>query len=155
MFKSNYIIIPVVVVVIAILGGLITCQGMDWYNLLKLPSFTPNSSIISIAWIIILILSISSALIFYNRAFRNTRFVVVMTLFLINGALNLLWFYLFFNLHLVGAAIVEMIFLEATILGLIVLIRFSSKTASALLYPYAIWVAFTTYLAYQILLLNI
>ncbi|MBU3918362.1 tryptophan-rich sensory protein [Patescibacteria group bacterium] len=154
MFKPNYIIIPLITLVIAVFGNLITSQGMDWYNLLKLPSFTPAGAIIGIVWTIIFILTAISVLIFYNRAFHNSRFVIVITLFLINGVLNLLWSYLFFNKHLVGAAILEMLFLEATIIALIILIRFSSKIASILLYPYAIWVIFATYLAYQVLLLN-
>jgi len=154
MIKPNYILIPLFVLVIAVLGNIITAQGLDWYSRLNLPLITPPGFIIGIIWSVIFILTTISALIFYNRAFRNLRFIFVITLFLINGALNLLWSYLFFNLHLVGASIVEMLFLEATVIALIFLIRFSSKKASVLLYPYAIWVIFATFLAYQILLLN-
>jgi len=154
MFKLNYIIIPLFALALAALKGLTTAQGMDWYNLLELPSLVPAGVVVIIIWIISSILTTISALIFYNRAFRNLRFIFIITLFLINGALNLLWSYLFFNLHLVGAAIVEMLFLGATVIVLIILIRFSSKIASILLYPYAIWVIFATYLAYQVLLLN-
>ena len=152
--KINYIIIPLFVLVVAVLGNLTTAQGMNWYDKLKLPSITPPGFVIGIVWSIIFVLSTFSALIYWNRAYRNFRFVLVMVLFIINGILNFLWSYLFFNLHLVGAAVVEMVLLEATVIILIILIRFSSKTASVLLYPYAIWVIFATFLAYQILLLN-
>jgi len=154
MIKPNYFIIPIVVFLTSTLGGFITSKGMDWYKGLNLPEITPPGYVISIAWTIIFILTAISCLIYYNKAFRNARFVFVITLFLINAGLNILWSYLFFNLHLVGAAILEMIILEATVLLLIYLVRPTSKLASALLYPYAAWVVFATYLAYQTLLLN-
>ncbi len=152
--KINYFVIPLSVLAVAVLGGLATARGMDWYDSIKQPSVTPPGFVFSIAWTIIFILTAISVLIYWNRAYRNLRFVFVITLFLLNGLLNVLWSYLFFNLHLVGAAIVEMIFLEITILALIILTRHNSRTASILLYPYAFWVIFATYLAYQILLLN-
>jgi len=154
MIKPNYILIPLFVLVIAVLGNIITAQGLDWYDKLNMPSITPPGFIIGIIWSVIFVLSAFSALIYWNRAYRNFKFLLVIVLFIVNGILNFLWSYLFFNLHLVGASIVEMLFLEATVIALIFLIRFSSKKASVLLYPYAIWVIFATFLAYQILLLN-
>jgi len=154
MLKLNYITIPLSTLIVAVLGNIVTIQGMDWYNRLDLPSITPPGFVIGIVWSIIFVLSTFSALIYWNRAYRNFRFVLVIVLFIINGMLNFLWSYLFFNLHLVGASIVEMLFLEATIIALIILTRHSSRIASVLLYPYAIWVIFATFLAYQILLLN-
>lgn len=154
MFKPNYIIIPLIVFCISFFGSLITTNGMAWYDKLILPIFTPAGAIIGAVWTIIFILSTISVLIYWNRAYRNLRFIIVVTLFILNGILNLLWSYLFFGLHLVGASILEMIILEATVIALIALVRYSSKTASILLYPYAIWVAFATFLAYQVLLLN-
>lgn len=154
LLKPNYFIIPLITAAVAFFGSFITAKGMDWYGLLKLPSITPAGGLISAAWTIIFILATISALIFYNRAYRNLRFILVISLFLINAGLNVLWSYLFFGLHLVAASILEMLFLEATVIALIVLIRHSSRLAAILLYPYALWVAFVTYLAWQILLLN-
>jgi len=154
MFKLNYILIPLFVAIIVLFCSLIATQGIGWYNLLKLPSFIPTIVVGSIIFIIIFILTAFSALLYWNRAYRNFRFLIVIILFIINGILVFLWSYLFFNLHLVGAAIVEMLFLETTIIALIALTRHSSRTASIFLYPYAIWIVFVIYLVYQILLLN-
>jgi translocator protein len=153
--RLNYVIIPLFVFLFAFIGSLVTRQGMDWYEGLILPSFTPSGAIISSAWSIIFVLTAISVLIYWSRAYRNLRFVIVISIFIINAILNVLWSYLFFGLHFVGASILEMIFLEATIITLIVLIRRTSRIASILLYPYAIWVIFATFLAYNILLLNI
>ncbi len=154
MFRPSYIIILLIVFFISLFGSLITNNGMAWYNKLLLPSFTPSGAIIGAVWTVVFILSAISVLIYWNKAYRNLRFIVAITLFIINGILNVLWSYLFFGLHLVGASILEMIILEATVIALIFLVRYSSKRASILLYPYAIWVAFATSLAYRVLLLN-
>jgi len=68
--------------------------------------------------------------------------------------LNVFWSYLFFNQHQILASIIEMIILDTTVIVLILLLWPISKLASYLLMPYAVWVAFATYLTYQILLLN-
>lgn len=152
--KIYLIIIPLITVTVALSGSLITDRGMDWYNQIKLPVWTPSGEIIGIAWTLIFIFTTYSAMLFWNRGFRNKRFWAVIVLFLLNGALNALWSFLFFGLHYVGASILEMIILEITTIALVVLIRPTSRLASILLYPYAIWVAFATYLAYSVLILN-
>ncbi|MBU3964636.1 tryptophan-rich sensory protein [Patescibacteria group bacterium] len=152
--KIYLIIIPLITVIVALSGSFVTSRGMDWYNQINLPAWTPSGDIIGIAWTLIFILATYSAILFWNRGFRNKRFWIVIALFLLNGALNALWSFLFFGLHFVGASILEMIALETTIICLIFLIKPTSRLASILLYPYAIWVAFATYLAYSILMLN-
>jgi len=152
--KYHYLIIAIIVFIGAFLGSNITTQNLDWYDGIKLPQWTPDGSIISIAWTIIFILLILSIGIYYDRAFRNKKFYFVLILFIINLILNTSWSYLFFGFHLVGASILEMIILEITTICLIILIRPTSRLASMLLYPYAIWVGFATILAYNIFLLN-
>jgi tryptophan-rich sensory protein len=153
--KIYFIIIPLIVFIVALSGSLITSRGMDWYNQINLPAWTPAGSVIGIIWTLIFILTAISAILFWARGFRNRKFWTVIILFLVNGILNSLWSFLFFGAHLIGASILEMIVLEITIIFLIILIKPTSKLASVLLYPYAIWVAFATYLAYSTLILNI
>lgn len=153
--KIYLIIIPLITVIIALSGSSITSRGMDWYNQINLPVWTPAGSIIGMVWTIIFILTTISAILFWARGFRNRKFWIIISLFVFNGILNVFWSALFFGFHLIGASILEMIILEITTLCLIFLIRPTSRLASILLYPYAIWVAFATYLAYSTLILNI
>lgn len=154
MSKANYILIPLVVVVVALLGNWFTGGGMEWYETLSLPSFTPPGYAIGIVWTAIFILGAVSALLFWNKAGRAKYFYGVASLFILNAVLNALWSYLFFVRHLLGLAVVEMGLLNLTTLLLMVLIKKRSKAAAWLLLPYFLWVSFATYLAYQVWMLN-
>ena len=152
--KLNYFIIPLIVFLVAFTGSLITSGGMDWYKTINLPVWTPPGSVIGIAWTIIFILSAISALIVWNRFPRGRRFSWIFIIFGINALLNIFWSYLFFDKHLLNFALWEAGFLFISVVLLIILIRPVSRLAAILLYPYAIWGAFATYLTYTVWMLN-
>lgn len=149
--KLNYIIIPLIVIFVSLIGSFFTNLGMDWYEKLTLPLIAPPGGFIGMVWTVIFILSTISALIFWNKTNRSKLIVI---LFLINAFLNLFWSFLFFFQGLILVAIIEMIVLELTVILLAVLLWKYSKKASILLWPYALWVVFATYLAFQIYILN-
>jgi len=152
--KLNYIIIPLIVFLVAFAGSLITSGGMDWYKTINLPAWTPPGSVIGAVWTTIFILSAISALIVWNRFPRGRRFSWIFIIFIINALLNIFWSYLFFGKNLLDFAFWEAGFLFISVVLLVILIRPVSRLAAILLYPYAIWVAFATYLTYAAWMLN-
>jgi len=152
--KINYIIIPLITVLVAVVGSWLTSGGMEWYGTINLPEWTPAGSVIGAVWTTIFILTTLSALIVWSRANRNRRFWWIIVIFLINAFLNVFWSFLFFSQHLIGPAIWEAGLLDASVIALIILIWPISRLASILLVPYAGWVAFATYLTYTVWLLN-
>lgn len=166
--KPNYTLIPFIVIVVALLGSVYSSAGMSWYDAeLIRPALTPPKLAFPIAWTTIFILSAISALIIWNKGKKDKKFLWfkvgekytpyfwwIVGLFIANAVLNVLWSFLFFYKHLITAALVEMIFLEATVIALCILTWRISKAASVMLFPYAIWVAFATYLTYLIVVLN-
>jgi tryptophan-rich sensory protein len=64
----------------------------------------------------------------------------------VNLALNAYWCRLFFAERRPTAALVEILVLEATCLGLVALAARRSGLAAGLLAPYAAWVAFASFL---------
>jgi len=152
--KLNYIIIPLVAFLTAGIGSWITNGGMDWYRTINLPAFTPPGYIIGIAWTIIFILSAISALLVWNRFPRDKRFKWIIELFIINAFLNVSWSCFFFSFHFLGWAVFGAAFLFISVILLIFLIRPLLRLAAILLYPYAIWTAFATYLTCVIFKLN-
>lgn len=164
--KKHYFIIPLVVILVAVGGWILTKIGMDWYLMeVVKPDFTPQGWVISVAWNIIFILTAISAIMFWNKAKEGERFLFffkkqnpefnfVIGLFIANAILNIGWSLLFFVLHYMKASVFEMMVLELTTILLIGLTWKSSKEASVLLVPYAAWVGFATYLAYNISILN-
>lgn len=167
-FKLNYAIIPLVTIATAVIGGIFSNLGMQWYqNELVKPELTPPGWVFPIAWTVIFILTMISALILWNSGKGEKRFLLVfkkkvddsalsliMGLFIANAVLNVCWSLLFFTLRYTYAAFLEMLLLEITVVALIALTYKRSKAASALLLPYAVWVAFATYLTSQVILMN-
>lgn len=149
--KPNYIVIPLITVIVALAGSYLTRGGMEWYDTqLIQPDLTPPNWAFPIAWNTIFALTTISALIVWNKKGWN----LIAALFILNAVLNVVWSLLFFNLHMLTPAFIEMIILELTLLALIPLIWKTSKTASLLLLPYTLWVGFATYLTYMIVTLN-
>ncbi|MCX6741099.1 MAG: tryptophan-rich sensory protein [Candidatus Parcubacteria bacterium] len=154
--KTNYIIIPLITILVALAGSLLTGWGMGWYHNLNLMSWTPSGMLIGMVWTILFILSTICVLIIYNKKYcgRESIFWLVMVLFAANAALNIMWSFLFFALHLLSLAIIEAFILGLSVVALIILIWPRAKLAAILLIPYAGWVFFATYLTYSIWLLN-
>lgn len=153
-FKLNYIMIPAIVVFVSFAGSFFTSSGMDWYKTLNVPSFTPPGSVIGIVWTTIFILTAISAIIFYNRPERGSKFGLTISMFLVNAFLNVFWSFLFFGIHFMGVAVFEAAFLGLSVLALIFLLRPVSRVASFLLLPYFLWVIFATYLTYAVWSIN-
>lgn len=153
-FKLNYIIIPLIVIAVSVIGSFFTDSGMEWYDTLNLPSFTPPGSVIGAVWTVIFILCAASALIVWNKTKHDKIFRIIIAIFLLNAFFNVLWSALFFNQQLIQASLIEIFILNALTLALIILIWPRSKPASALLMPYFAWVSFASYLLYNIWRLN-
>lgn len=168
-FKWNYVVIPALVALVAFSGSLFTvgAENWMWYDQLVQPSFTPPNWVFPVVWNTIWVMSALSAILVWNKGQKESSFLkifswktqnpllsTVVTLFLLNGILNALWSLLFFSLHRVDLAFIDILLLEATNLALVFLTWRISKTASVLLWLYAAWVALATTLNYQILILN-
>lgn len=152
--KTHYFLIPLCTIAVAALGSSFTNSGMDWYNTINLPDFTPDGSIIGAVWTLLFILATISGIWIWNNKKAGKKRNVVMIWFAVNGALNALWSYLFF-----GSAMIDAAFYEAIILGISVLIMMYlawpiSKKAAMLLMPYAGWVFFASYLTFAVSQLN-
>ncbi|MEJ2347867.1 MAG: tryptophan-rich sensory protein [Patescibacteria group bacterium] len=152
--RLHYIIIPLITLLTATLGGNVTTKGMEWYKTINLPSWTPPGSLIGMVWTTIFILATISAIIFWNKSPRNNRFLITVLIFLINAVLNFGWSYLFFGLHKLNLAILESVLLGTSVFVLLFLIWPVSRLASILLLPYGLWVTFATYLTYVVSSLN-
>lgn len=166
-FKPNYLLIPLVTVAVALLGGAFTSMGMNWYDMYVIkPVLTPPDWVFPVVWNAIFLMTTISALIIWNKG-TTRKFLwflmsknptpthwMIVWLFSVNAVLNVLWSYLFFAKHFMAEAFIEMILLEVTLIALIFATHKISRIASWLLLPYAIWVGFATYLTYQLVLLN-
>jgi translocator protein len=152
--KPNYILIPLIVLATAFIGGQLTTATSDWYRTLPKPTWTPPGSVIGTVWTIIFILSAIAALIVWNTAARGGNFTWIVGLLIANAFLNVLWSFLFFQAHLIGLATVESALLCLSVVALIILTWPLSRIAASLFIPYAAWTAFATYLVGNVWSMN-
>ena len=134
-------------------GGLLTEIG-PWYLGLRKPSWQPPNWLFGPAWTVIAVLSCWAGVHAWKAAPGVSGRVEVVTLFLINGLLNIGWSLLFFKLHRPDWALIEVIPLWLSVAALIAAFAPFSASASCLLLPYAVWVLFAAVLNRKIVQLN-
>jgi tryptophan-rich sensory protein len=138
---------------IAILGASMTDLG-PWYQMLRAPVWKPPDFLFGPAWTTIFACAAASAVTAWRAAPDPRTRDVIVTLYMTNGALNVLWSVLFFNLKRPDWALIETAPFLASIVAIMVFTWRRSRTASLLMAPYLVWVAFATALNWEIVRLN-
>lgn len=134
-------------------GGLLTPIG-PWYKNLNKPSWQPPDWLFGPAWTIILGLAAWSAVIAWNAAADAGARTDVVILFVVNALCHLLWSPLFFKARRPDWALIEVVFLWASLVALVVGLWPISPFASQLILPYLAWVTFAAWLNRTIVRLN-
>ncbi|MBD2841110.1 TspO/MBR family protein [Erythrobacter rubeus] len=138
---------------VAALGATITDLG-PWYQSLQKPDWNPPDGIFPIVWTIIYALIWISGITAWRAAPTSASAQWVISLFALNGFLNITWSLLFFRLQRPDWAMIELVFLWLSILALIVYCGRFSRLAAALLVPYLIWVGIAGALNWAVIDLN-
>jgi benzodiazapine receptor len=146
------IVIPLI---FGVLGGLITVRSVKtWYPGIAKPSFNPPNWLFGPVWsTLFIIIGIASYLVWTKRK-QIVRLPRTIAVYFIQLILNLLWSFLFFYSHLIGAALIEIIALLVAIAINGMVFYKIDKTAGLLFIPYFLWVSFATILTYNIFILN-
>ena len=148
-----YLVAGAGAVVLGIAGGLLTPIG-PWYRNLRKPKLQPPDWLFGPAWTIILALAAYSAGLAWNAAADPAMQARVVILFGLNALCHLLWSPLFFKFRRPDWALVEVVFLWASLVALVVGLAPISRTASLLILPYLLWVSFAAWLNWTIVRLN-
>lgn len=138
---------------LGIASGFSTASSISgWYQTIQKPSWNPPNWIFGPVWTVLYILmGIAAALVWNSRSpHRQTALV----LFAVQFVLNILWSFIFFGLHNLPLALVEIILLTIFIALTIYWFLKINRLAAVLLLPYLMWVSFASSLTYTILILN-
>ena len=138
---------------VAACGGLLTDVG-PWYRDLRKPSWQPPNWAFAPAWTTIFALAVTASVIGWFAAPDAAARGLMVGLFLLNAALNILWSGLFFKLRRPDWALREVGLLWLSILALILDLWPMAHTAAWLLAPYLAWVSFASFLNLTIVRLN-
>lgn len=131
-----------------LIGSLTVPDG--WYNALAKPAFNPPGWIFGPVWTFLYILIAVAGW----RVWERDRGSRAMMAWWGQLGLNFLWSPLFFGAHQIGAALVVILALLATIIAFISAAWRDHRTAAWLFVPYAAWVAFASVLNASIFALN-
>jgi benzodiazapine receptor len=156
MAKVGRLICSVAVcLLIGFLGSFVTRNYITtWYDQLSRPSFTPPDWTFGVVWPVLYVIMGISAFLIWNEGFNRRQVKVALSVFALQLILNGLWSPIFFGLHMIGPALVEIIMLWAAILLTIFAFWRLSKSAALLLLPYILWVSFAVVLNVSLFLLN-
>ncbi len=150
---APYLIAGAGAVALAVAGGLLTTIG-PWYRNLKKPSLQPPDWLFGPAWTIILGLAAYSAGLAWQAAADPAERTKVVILFGVNALFHLLWSPLFFKIRRPDWSLIEVVFLWASLVALVIGLAPISRTASLLILPYLAWVSFASWLNWAIVRLN-
>ena len=151
-------IVYVVAICLAVgyLSSLVTAESVKtWYPTLKKPFFNPPNWIFAPVWSLLYVLMGIAGGLVWNQL-ENNRELVKKGLFFFTAQLllNAMWSYLFFGLHNILLAVIEIILLWLIVFETYLIFKKIDKTAAKLFIPYILWISFATILTIFIYILN-
>jgi tryptophan-rich sensory protein len=125
----------------------------QWFDELSRPSWAPPNYVFGPVWTVLyLCMAVSAWLVWRQDGLQHAT--LPLTMFLVQLALNAAWSWLFFGLHRIDWAMLDIVLLLVAIVLTMVLFARRNRVASALLVPYLLWVTFATALNFAYLRLN-
>ena len=124
-----------------------------WYARLAKPSWVPPMWLFPVAWsVLYAMISVAGWLVWKQAGLAGAS--LAFAIFGLQLALNAGWSAIFFGLHRMDLALIEVAALWASIAALIAAFAPHSQTAAWLLAPYLAWVSFAAFLNFVMLRLN-
>jgi benzodiazapine receptor len=126
------------------LASLITAPAIPtWYAGLSHPAIAPPNWVFAPVWTTLYVLMAVAAW----RVWKQTGLrSIEMTACAVQLALNFAWCAIFFGLHRIGAALIEIAGLDLAVLATTILFFRRDRLAGLLFAPYLAWVLFATLL---------
>jgi benzodiazapine receptor len=136
-------------------GSYVTRDSIaTWYAGLSRPPFTPPDWTFGVVWLSLYVIMGISAFLVWSAGIERKQVRVALGIFTLQLILNGLWTPIFFGLHLIGFALIEIVFLWIATLLMIIAFWRISKPATWLLVPYILWVSFAVVLNTSLFFLN-
>ena len=153
---SRIAIVVIICLAVGYLSGMVTRASITtWYPTLVKPSFNPPNWIFAPVWTsLYVMMGVAAGLIWNQITTQKAAVTKALQFFMIQLVLNALWSYLFFGLHNLMLATIEVVLLWLMIFETFSQFAKINKTASYLMLPYLAWVSFASVLTASIWWLN-
>lgn len=114
-----------------------------WYSNLNRPAWTPPSWMFGPVWTLLyLMMGVAAWRVWLKHGFTHAR--AALLIYLVHLAFNAAWTVIFFGMHMITLAAVEIVVLWLMIAALIVMFSQRDRIAAGLLVPYVLWVTYAT-----------
>ncbi len=150
---TTMIAAAVLAILVAGTGAALTDIG-PWYHSLKTPDWKPPDWAFGPVWTTIFTLIAAAGVAAWRYTQTRQDRLILLSFFALNAILNISWSFLFFSLQRPDRALVEVAFLWASIVALMLVVSRWSSLAAVLLIPYLAWVTTAIVLNYEIVQLN-
>ncbi|MEP6897026.1 MAG: TspO/MBR family protein [Rhodanobacter sp.] len=138
----------------AAIGAVASVRAATFYQHLTQPSWAPPSSVFGPVWsVLYALMGIAAWLVWREGGWRRHR--GVLSLFVIQLAVNAWWSWLFFGWHRGAFAFADIVLLWLLIVATLVLFWRVRSLAGVLLIPYLCWVSFATALNFAVWHMNL
>lgn len=138
--------------IVGIAGSIAVSSGMDMFDMLVKPSFTPPGWLFGVVWTVLYFLMGCSA--YFIKTSHSYDISSAMQPYYIQLALNFIWVMFFFRFGMLWSSVVILLFLIASIILTVINFSKINKTAAYLFIPYLLWCAFALFLNISIAVLN-
>ena len=134
-----------VLLVVAVAGTGSIFKPGDWYETLAKPVWTPPNWLFPVAWTLLyLMIAFAGWLVWRNVGFAAAG--LGFAFYFAQLALNAAWSWLFFGLHRIELALVDVIAMWLAIVATMVAFYAKHPGAAYLLAPYLVWVSYAAVL---------
>jgi benzodiazapine receptor len=121
----------------------------DWYAGLIKPDWTPPNWIFPVVWSVLYLMIAVAGWLIFATSHRTLKILWVIQL-----ALNGLWSWIFFGMHLLGLGMIDILAMFVCTLMLLALACNSSRAVAWLMTPYLFWIGYASALNVAIYFLN-
>ena len=136
-------------------GSYFTVTGPgSWYTTIEKPEWNPPGWVFAPVWTTLYILMGIALFLVWKDKTHDPRKRAAIIFFCFQLLLNFAWSFIFFDQHLIGLALADIVLLWLAILITIFLFAKISRLAAWLLVPYICWVSFAGLLNFTIWTLN-
>ena len=140
-----------IVFAVALLGSFF--KPDIWFATLAKPTLMPPSYVFPIVWTILYILLAFSGWLVWNKEKSKER-TLGLRWYAVQLIANALWTYLFFGLHRIDLALIDILILIFAVAKCMRYFSYVSKLSFQILIPYLIWLLFAMYLNFSIYWIN-
>ncbi|GHP14577.1 tryptophan-rich sensory protein [Lentilactobacillus fungorum] len=152
--RINYVKLVFWVILVEAIGFLSSQLSGDIravYQSLSLPAFSPPGVVFGIVWPILYVLIGISGYAIWNSRKAHPE---LLWLFLTQLFLNFIWTIVFFSGSLLITGLIIIVIMDIIVSMLMIKVHPVNPVAAWLLVPYLLWLAFATYLAAGVAVLN-